>query len=704
MNKKIHLFSILVAFTIIFVASYFSFSTNTFADPCYDSDGFEITCDCANGANNSACDCSLDGQEEVDGQCVDPCVNGQSRDLTTGQCVDAVCPNGATNPPDCDNGTCDNGAVDFDQCSTCADGEEMVDGYCDTVCPSGTTRDADGNCLCDNGSSNPPDCDQVLCEDPDACNYEEYGTCYYDCQGSGCCADNNALNFDPNCPNPPDTYEDNSGTCTYCTPGSTDPECQRGYCSDLNATNGQTQQECEASGYSCHVDDSVCTYPTLNYCDDPTATGPNTVTLAQCQANRVSPNQICSAFNTATYCDWPQGTYCGIEGSANYDENGAQCKLDNNGRDCALDNSTCYASYCSVAFAMNIECPSGFTYDTPTGVYYTYTYSSVNDPDCTTGLVITDYDYLNDYFSQLICGSGSSAVCENGVCGDIDWCPSIDGIQTDPTSCIDVCPNLEGNQLSESECSSCPTGQRFNETLGVCEVCANPDCGVTDGVCGELDGGTATTTSEITGNYECFAGDEGDVSYSNGLFSWTCGGIDGGTDAHCSADINCCPNGPPCALIYCDTKDQCVPSGGAGTCNPPNDCVNINSCAAKLSVSFNSGLNIIPPIIERGESCEIDFGNNDQGQSKLFYSFKSSTHCELYNQDGLIYAFDPKYIGNTDPVAGPIVPLVYSEDSIQKDTIFTLKCYDGGNRPTNDEDFATAVGYCRLNLKTKESN
>lgn len=680
MNKKIHLFSILVAFAIIFVASYFSFSTNTFADPCYDENNVEIVCNCANGANNSACDCSLDGNEEVDGECLPPCNYGEVRD-SSGQCV---------------TGTCSNGAVDYSDCSICDTGYEMVDNTCVAECPTNTSRDIDGNCACDNGAPDVPTC-EGYCADSDACNYGAYEQCSYDCQGSGCCADNNALNFDPNCPNPPDTYEDNSGTCAYCTPGSTDPECQRGYCSDLNATNGQTQQECEASGYSCHVDDSVCTYPTLNYCDDPTATGPNTVTLAQCQANRVSPNQICSAFNTATYCDWPQGTYCGIEGSANYDENGAQCKLDNNGRDCALDNSTCYASYCSVAFAMNIECPSGFTYDTPTGVYYTYTYSSVNDPDCTTGLVITDYDYLNDYFSQLICGSGSSAVCENGVCGDIDWCPSIDGVQTDPSSCIDVCPNLEGNQLSESECSSCPAGQRFNATLGICEQCVNFDCSATNGSCGELDGGVAASASEITGTNECFAGDEGDVSYSNGVFSWVCGGIDGGTNASCSANIDCGDG-----FYYCDYKNQCLPN--SGTCNPPNDCVNPLVCVTKAAVSVNPSLNIVPPIVERGDDCSIDLGVDENNNSKVFNSFKSNTHCELYDQDGLITTFDPINLGNTNPDLGPVVPTVFNEYGIQKDTVFTLKCYDGGNRPTNEEDFATSVGFCRLNLKTKESN
>ncbi len=66
-----------------------------------------------------------------------------------------------------------------------------------------------------------------------------------------------------------------------------------------------------------------------------------------------------------------------------------------------------------------------------------------------------------------------------------------------------------------------------------CDVIANFAQTPVDGVCGSASGGTFTTVP--TENL-CAAGDASAVAGS-GPWTWTCGGIAGGTDASCSADI-----------------------------------------------------------------------------------------------------------------------------------------------------------------------
>ncbi|MDB5204290.1 MAG: EGF-like domain protein [Candidatus Taylorbacteria bacterium] len=686
-------------------------------------------CFCSNGAVNpdgGCSDCGM-GMEMADGECVTACSPFEIRN-NAGVCVDAVCANGAVDPvngcttcgqgqtmvdgqcttPTCPAGTtgtppsctCTNGANDPTGCTTCPTGQEMYGGTCVDECPANTSRDSSGACVCQNGSSNPPTCSSY-CTDEKALNYGLSLPCKYD--GTSCCPagttdanGNPALNADPNCPDPTATPPKNgdASVCSFCGSGSQDAQCRVPFCGDPLALNADDEATCEAfnPGLNCVETSQMCLYRTAYYCSDPNGIGPNTETLARCTANKTSPNDQCLEDNSL--CDYQDKTYCGDDRAGNYDAGGAQCQADNPGSNCTADNNTCAYAYCSVGFSLNVECPSGFKFKTPDNQSYVYTYQySPFDPydEVCEGFSYEETDYLKGYFEQKYCGIGDSVACQGGFCGQIDWCPTIPGKQTDPTECVDVCPNKPGIQRSESQCNSnnlcvnlgnipLPSGYYLNSQTNQCLPCKNGVCTPGNGVCGTAT--TADFASNINGSRACLSGTKSVVTKTGTLFTWSCLGNEGGMDQGCQANLVCSGG-----LTYCENKGIC-----SDKCYVGNDCANSNICVFKGGVSLNKKLDVTP-IVDRDGTCEISLDKT----AEVFDAFDVTTHCTLSSQDAVITTFDPANL-TTDGVG----VTNYLMPNIKKDMTYTLKCHDGDVTATTT--YETSIGSCRLNLKTLEAN
>ncbi|MES2409686.1 MAG: hypothetical protein V4509_05315 [Patescibacteria group bacterium] len=714
--------------------------------------GIYPNCTCVNGASNApTCDDGTCPNGAIDFDTCSDCGSGKT--MVNGTCTnDPVCPSGtsgtppactcdntATNPPTCTVGDCPNGAIDFDTCADCganADmvngscvpkscpsgtsgtypsctctngspnvsdgcacplGQEEVEGYCINVCPSGTTRDSEGDCQCDNGASDAPTCTESLCKDTKANNYNDDLPCTYD--HDSCCSVEAAKNTDPDCPDfasDPQKIADDLNACQYCQKGDPEFECEEDYCDSSeypDATNGETLDDCDQANpdRTCTSFRNVCEWPQIYFCPDTTTPAINGETQADCDASIPSYYNPCDPDGK---CNYPSEYYCGDADAINYDAGGADCTSSHpTGTTCTENDGTCEYEYCTLDFSLDVKCPnSGFEFKTPPDQSYVFSYPLGAGETCEENLSYEEEDSLSSYFMQKYCGTGDSTACQGGFCGQIDWCPGVTDPNvdhTDPTQCgVDACPGVgdPGIQTSESQCTTTQV----------------------DGVCGSVDKGHVLGQNYIAGSYACESGTRSTVSSANNQFNWTCNGTGGGINAQCSATLSC-DNGetdPNKQLTYCN--GQCLTKSqlnSNGSCDGVKVCGagNLNFCIDEGNVSLSNKIDVTPLINKEDGKCTVNI-DSENAASQVFDGYNADTHCALYSQDGLVLQFDPKYVGNTDPELGPIVSKTITQAGVTKDMLYTLKCYDGPTPPTDDSGYEIAKGACRLNIKTKEAN
>lgn len=167
-----------------------------------DSDG-GIDCGDADCASNPACDAGCADPCDPAGGCYDNCACNPSDPICAGAIE--VCGNVIDD--------------DTDGLADCADSDCAADPACESEgdCDDAVDNDADGDIDCGDGDCfDDPSCDWG-CEDPNACNYGNSGSCTYDCcpdddadglnddtgeecPRSGGCSDSNAYNYDPAAP------------------------------------------------------------------------------------------------------------------------------------------------------------------------------------------------------------------------------------------------------------------------------------------------------------------------------------------------------------------------------------------------------------------------------------------------------------------------------------------------------------------------
>lgn len=707
MTNKIKL--IYLGIIALSVMSFVGYSVSTsYADECEEG---QIMCndqcisECTGGKtmDTSSCTCSCASTEdECLGTCYTQCPIGESRDSESCECEMDDCDNGAGNPPDC---------------SECADGEEMCGGTCLTNCEDGYSRDAE-SCECElddcmNGATNPPLCTvcptgqvfdpappyhcTVYCDDPLASNYEEYAVCEYDVEY--CCADENAINYDDECPDPnadPEKIEDNSGVCEYCTKDSTEFECEVYYCDSEEfpeATNGETRADCDANhpDNPCVSDPTECTWPQITYCPDTTTPADNAETQEDCDNSIPIEWPPCEPDQSV--CTYPGKDYCADNTASNY-QTEEECQGGIAEVECTprYTGPVCEYNYCLIDFGLDITCPSGFKFKTPVDSPYVYSYALGAGQACLLTLTTEESLILSSYFEQLICGAGGTPVCTGDLCSSIDWCPSMVGTQTDPADCLDVCPDKPGLQTNENECNTnnlcinlgnipLPSGYYMN-AQNQCYPCKNGVCQPVNGVCGSASNTGASYISDITGTSACATGIKSSVTKNGNLFNWSCLGIEGGLDQGCQANLVC-----GSGLTYCENKGIC-----SDKCYVGNDCANSNICVFKGNVDLNPKLNVTP-IVDRSGTCVVNLDKT----SEVFEAFDTTTHCTLSTQNGVIATFDPANLtADGDNITK------YSVPNVKKDTTFTLKCHDG--EITETTTYETSVGSCRLNIKTIETN
>ena len=582
-----------------------------------------------------------------------------------------ACDVNSSDYPGCGEGCTDPDAGNYDPTATTDDGSCTYPGCTD---PNATNYDAtavgdDGSCEYD-----------TLCEDPNATNYEDYGDCEY----SYCCNTPGAKNFDFNCPDADaPTVEDNS-ICELCTKDSTDFSCEVYYCDendDPDAINKESKATCDAANPNnpCISDRTECEFPQTYFCADNTTPALDHSTQSECD-NSI-PSYWPACIEDQSTCEYPTEDYCSDENANNY-QTEDECKGGIAERDCVAhtDTPVCHYDnfYCNVDFALDIDCPGGFLFSSNTDEPYVYSRAISEGDECTALLTYVEQNYFEGYFEQLICGDGGSPQCTGDYCDLVDWCPNIEGVQTDPTDCLDVCTdaNNPGIQLNQSECV----------------VCSSGTCNPINGVCGSMNNTNQSSANNITGSNACSVGNigyGGVTGPTNGRFNWSCLGVEGGSSSSCQANLDCGSG------TYCN--GICISAGQ--TCEPPNDCVNINFCKRKGLVTLDSRLEITTPIINKGGECVVNFDSTPD----VFEHFDETTHCKLYNQDGLLTSFDPIYLNN-DTIGEPSYPTTYTEANVSKDTHYILKCYDGPTLPTSEAGYEKAFGSCRLNLKTQEIN
>lgn len=544
----------------------------------------------------------------------------------------------------------------------------------------------------------------------------------------------------------------------------------------------------------CPDDDGVQTDPTQCKCH-PTDSDPDACKIFFCgdvasdppfpfqplsqtgcqQANQVLIDQGYSCVRDDSYCHYRDVTFCGDD-QANNATTQSSCEDTNPNHTCVRDDSTCeYGTVCNWSSNKDIACPSGAQYLIPITGSYTY------DPrteQCTTPRPIDPLliaIMTKSYCSSLV--PPDTGECTTPECTNVDWCPTIDGVQTDPTDCpdicenipgvqyefdglkdsdgnCDVCPNTDGLQISESECMDvCPNidGTQLiptydglsNDTPPLCDVCPqagiqtdSTDCpdvcpnisgiqfvvpegmAITDGgncqnddmcpnisgiqseipdnhvlstdgdcvcgdglVCAPTDGfcGIATTkkylnSRDISSDQACgYTSSILDVTYDsvNREFNWMCNGIDGGTDASCSAVYGCNAGFKVC-------YGACIPEGEV--------CENVLH-----TISFTQFK--ATPMVKKGGSCTLSWTPSA--------SVSTITHCILSTQDGPVSGLNPfDLVDNAD--TGYTAPTSHTDTNVTSDKIYTMKCWEGSVTPTTV--FETTSSSCRLNLKYNEFN
>ncbi len=268
--------------------------------------------ECSNGANNPPdCDECSSGQSmcEGDGQCYGPCTQqGYVRDSESCECVPSTCNNGAINPPLCNN--CGEGKIfnnddppvcivycnDAEACNYGAYAACIYEGceeFCcadtnalnyDDECPDETSdpkkiENNSGTCEYCTSDSDDARCKVYYCPDPEANNFETQA----DCQASN--PDRNCIAGNP------------SAHCTY------DPV---EFCGDTTtpALNAETQTDCNNSipedRRPCSRNDSLCRYPDRDYCADENAT--NYETEADCNGGNQNIN--CTPHYNRPVCQY----------------------------------------------------------------------------------------------------------------------------------------------------------------------------------------------------------------------------------------------------------------------------------------------------------------------------------------------------------------------------------------------------------------
>ncbi|MES2059459.1 MAG: hypothetical protein V4438_00325 [Patescibacteria group bacterium] len=595
----------------------------------------------------------------------------------------------------CDGGSCPTNG----ECSQCSGSQVLCDGVCsdscDQYCPDGVTID-DGNGSCDSTTNYCPDgitiddgngsCDSTTNYCPDGITIDDgNGSCDDTCSDP---CDESCANYDlsdpicdegvdcdlhpedPSCPTAPPVD---------CEADPTDPSCATqddviiGPPPDAGSICGEGTQPFVQTGYStdCLVGNEA------QYAGTQTT---QFVCVNSPEYNSIqTPNTYVTVSGHAVY---PYGDPFNFYANASAGTSGTSINNPFSIGPLRIPNlpNTTAAISLSVHGSYNIYCKKS------------------NSQDCT---VFVSNPSSENYNFVRECSVNTSGYIPYIISDEDPLFPPIDEVPPIVDPSADSCPNIDGIQ------DTVPDGYTVdadgNCVSNVCDP-QDPDCNPpipVDGICGSADGSSILASSLSSGGYAtdgCSVGTESAASVSGSTYSWSCLGSNGGVDGSCSATQILCD---PTTSFYCDVTQSCLPNGEA--CNdplPPGINPNIGGHDGHVQLSK---LRVYPPVINSDNTCHVKWDKD----SAVFYKYTdvsavNPTKCTLTDQNGILTltTHDDHTATTTFWPGSTNSPLGFDLPSVKKDTLFTLKCWDG-----NDVAHAeTATGICRINSKQGEFN
>lgn len=180
--------------------------------------------------------------------------------------------------------------------------------------------------------------------------------------------------------------------------------------------------------------------------------------------------------------------------STGYVWNGTSCVAP---ASCTANGPLSWGSGCGTTYSGTISSGSSVTVDnTNTGYTGSQNYSCNNGTWSLTSQSCTAGTCTNGATNPPTCNTCSAGYTWNG------------------TSCVvSACTN---NATNPPTCNTCSAGYTWNGTS-----CALSNGGAFNGICN-------------TPEYTCYAGQVGNMAYSNGTYTWTCSGGNGGSGVSCS--------------------------------------------------------------------------------------------------------------------------------------------------------------------------